>query len=114
MEPEEYLVNEGQEVESPALNTEIQPEQEAKVESQVAEEPVAEVVEVVGQVVEQVAEIVDSKFVLKVGRKWFKSWSPFELCDKKSEAIVLNADKARGYKSSIAMIKRLTATIIEI
>lgn len=107
MEPEEYLVDEGQEVESPALDTEIQPEQEAKVESQVEEEPVAEVAEVVEQV-------VDLKFALKVGRQWFKSWSPFELCDKKSEAIVLNADKARGYKSSIAMIKRLTATIIEI
>lgn len=110
MKSEEYLVNEGQEVESPALNTEIQPEQEAKVESQVAEEPVAEVVEVV----EQVVEVVDSKFVLKVGRQWFKSWSPFELCDRKSEAIILNADKARGYQSSIAMVKKLTAMIIEI
>lgn len=107
MEAEEYLANEGQEVENPALNAEIQPEQ---IEEPVASEPIIEAKEQIRQEVIEANEL----FVLKVGRQWFKSWSPFELCDKKSEAMILKEDKANGFKSSMNMIKKLNATLMPI
>jgi hypothetical protein len=63
-------------------------------------------------VVEEVAKLEGYK--LKVGDKWFKSWKPYYLVDTEEEATILDADWARGYKSSLKMMKRLNADIIEL
>jgi len=66
--------------------------------------------------VQKVVVEAEPRFVIKVGRdKWLKSWSPeFALCDKKSDAIVLNSDWARGHHDRVTHIKRMTAEIIKL
>lgn len=61
-------------------------------------------------------EPAEPRFVIKVGdNKWLKSWSPsFELCDDKSEAIVLNSDWARGHRKRVIGIKRMKAEIFPV
>ena len=78
----------------------------------VTEEPVTQAEEPVTEIGE--AEVVEPElFVLMVGEKWFKSWNPYRLTNKKSEAKVLDADWARQYKSDIKMMKRIVAEVVK-
>jgi hypothetical protein len=65
--------------------------------------------------VQEVA-VVAERFVIKVGNdKWLKSWNPiFELCEEKSEAVVLNSDWARGHLDRVTNIKRMKAEIVKL
>lgn len=72
------------------------------------------VVEGTSEVIQEISE--DDRFVIKVGTyQWLKSWTPaFELCKKKSDALVMNADWARGNLKRVTTIKRLKAEIVKL
>lgn len=64
---------------------------------------------------EDTKKVAEEKFVLKVGKSdWMKSWSPFVLCKKKSDAMELNADWARGHCKRIISYKHLQAEIVKL
>jgi len=65
--------------------------------------------------VPKAAKAVEERFVIKVGDdKWLKSWSRWELCDKKSDAEVLNADWARGHRYRVARYRQMKAEIVKL
>lgn len=67
---------------------------------------------------ETVAEDVneeEERFVIKVGNdKWLQSWSKWQLCDDKSDAVVLNADWARGHSKRIMSYKHMKAEVVRL
>jgi len=60
-------------------------------------------------------KVSEERFVIKVGgNKWLKSYSPFVLCDNKSDAGILNSDWAIGHQQRITAYEKLKAEIVKL
>lgn len=78
--------------------------------------PLEPIIPVLEPIIEPLVEepIKEDEYKIKCGDKWFKSWRPYALVDTEEEAGIFNEDWARGYSSSLRMLKKQSPQIVKL